>query len=316
MQTIDALMPQDNFYKILLDNLSEGVYFVDSHRRISYWNKSAEALTGRTAAEVLGFCCSDNILVHTDEAGTQLCLNSCPLNATMTDGQLHEASVYLRHKDGHRVPVLIKVMPIRDESSGQIIGGIETFTDNSSNIQLKEQVTQLETLSLLDELTKAGNRRYANITLDTRLNEFKRYGWPFGMIMMDIDNFKLVNDVFGHNTGDDILKMISRTISGNMRSAGSMFFRWGGEEFVILASNVSGAQLFDLAERMRVLVATSALVRGNEEIRATVSAGAAIARSQDDAESLVRRADELMYQSKKQGRNRTTPDFEPAALLT
>jgi diguanylate cyclase (GGDEF)-like protein/PAS domain S-box-containing protein len=298
---------QDEFYKTLLDNLSEGVYFVDLDRRISYWNKAAEELTGRAAAEVLSFCCADNILVHTDDAGTQLCLAGCPLNAAMTEGKFHEASVYLLHKDGHRVPVRVKVIPIQDES-GKVTGAVETFTETSLNLNLKEQVNELEQLALIDDLTKAGNRRYANITLDTRLNELKRYGWPFGMIIIDIDNFKRVNDVFGHNTGDEVLKMVSRTISGNMRSAGSMFFRWGGEEFVILASNVSSLQLFELAERMRVLVATSALIKGKEEIRVTVSAGAAIARPEDDAESLARRADELMYQSKREGRNRTTAD--------
>ncbi len=307
------MISQDDFYKTLLDNLSEAVYFVDCDRRISYWNKAAETLTGRTASEVLGFCCSDNILVHTDNAGTQLCLMGCPLNAMMTDGQIHEASVYLRHKDGHRVPVQIKVIPIRD-SSGKITGGIETFTDNSSNIRMKEQISQLETMSLIDELTQAGNRRYANITLETRLSEFKRYGWPFGMIMIDIDNFKRVNDVFGHGIGDEVLKMVARTISGNMRSAGSMFFRWGGEEFIILASNVTSLQLFELSERMRILVATSALKKGELEISVTVSAGAAIANPEDDADSLVRRADVLMYKSKTDGRNRTTADFAPAGL--
>ena len=301
------MVPNDEFYKTLLDNLSEGVYFVDRDRRISYWNKAAETLTGRTAAEVMGFRCSDNILVHTDDAGTQLCLVGCPLNATLTDGQLHEAAVYLRHRDGHRVPVLIKVMPIRDES-GRIIGGIETFTDNSSSIQLKEQIAQLETLSLIDELTKAGNRRYANITLDTRLNELKRHDWQFGMIMIDIDNFKRINDSFGHSVGDEVLKMVSRTITGNMRSPGSLFFRWGGEEFVILASHVDGGQLWDLAERMRILVATSALFIGRDEIRVTISAGATIARPDDDADTLARRADELLYRSKKAGKNITTTD--------
>jgi diguanylate cyclase (GGDEF)-like protein/PAS domain S-box-containing protein len=301
------MMPQDEFYKTLLDNLSEGVYFVDCDRRISYWNKAAEALSGRSAVEVLGFSCSDNILVHTDDAGTQLCLAGCPLRAAMTDGQFHEATAYLRHRDGHRVPVQIKVMPIRD-GSGQIVGGIETFTDNSPNIQLKEQIAQLETLSLIDELTKAGNRRYANITLDTRLNEFKRYGWSFGMIMFDIDNFKLVNDNFGHDVGDEVLKMVTRSISGNIRSPVSMFFRWGGEEFVILASNVNGRQLYDLAERMRTLVATSKLLQPSGGISVTVSAGATIVRPDDTAETISRRVDELLYQSKREGRNRTTTD--------
>ncbi|APV43524.1 PAS domain S-box-containing protein/diguanylate cyclase (GGDEF) domain-containing protein [Dehalogenimonas formicexedens] len=305
---------QDAIYKTLLDNLSEGVYFVDRDKRILYWNKAAERMTGRTAGEVLGFCCADNILVHTDEQGANLCLSGCPLSAMMTDGRYHEASVYMLHKDGHRVPVTVKAMPVYDEQ-GNITGGIETFTDNSANRLLKEQNAHLTSLSLIDELTQAGNRRYANITLETRLSEFKRYGWPFGMIMFDIDNFKVVNDTFGHDAGDKALQMVARSISDNMRSPASLFFRWGGEEFVILASNVNGRQLYDIAERMRILVATSFIVRGDDEIRVTVSAGATIATAEDDAESLTRRADTLLYRSKKEGKNRTSTDSgQPAGF--
>jgi diguanylate cyclase (GGDEF)-like protein/PAS domain S-box-containing protein len=302
------MIPQDEFYKTLLDNLSEGVYFVDRDRRISYWNKAAEELTGRSAAEVLGFCCADNILVHTDDAGTSLCLSGCPLAAAMMDGQSHQAEVYMLHKDGHRVPVAVNVIPIRDEA-GKITGAVETFTSNSRHLELEEQVARLEQLSLIDELTRAGNRRYANITLDTRLNELKRYNWPFGMIMIDIDDFKRVNDTFGHGIGDEVLKMITRTITGNMRNPGSLFFRWGGEEFVILASNVESEQLFDLAERMRILVATSALFVGHDDVRVTISIGATLAQIEDDAVTLARRADELMYRSKAGGKNMTTSDF-------
>jgi diguanylate cyclase (GGDEF)-like protein/PAS domain S-box-containing protein len=301
------MMPHNEFYKTLLDNLSEGVYFVDLDRRISYWNKAAEELTGRSADEVLGFRCADNILIHTDDAGTSLCRTGCPLSATMSDGTSHQASVYMLHKDGHRVPVTVKVIPIRDEM-GKITGAVETFTGNSRHLELEEQIARLEQLSLVDELTRAGNRRYANITLDTRLNEFKRYNWPFGMIMIDIDNFKRVNDTFGHGVGDEVLKMITRTIIGNMRSPGSLFFRWGGEEFVILASNVGNEQLFDLAERMKILVATSALFMDHDEIRVTISIGATIARPEDDADTLTRRADELMYRSKAGGKNMTSTD--------
>ncbi|MDV2989772.1 MAG: GGDEF domain-containing protein [Dehalogenimonas sp.] len=300
-------MIQAELVETLLDNLSEGVYFVDCERRISYWNKAAEALTGRTAAEVLGFRCADNILVHTDDKGTSLCLNGCPLTATMADGRPHESSAFMLHRDGHRVPVNIKVMPMRDES-GVIIGAIETFTDNSQNFQLQEQVAELEKLSLIDELTRAGNRRYANITLETKFNEFNRYDWPFGVIMFDIDNFKSVNDVYGHDTGDDVLKMIARTIMANIRSPQSLFFRWGGEEFVIVGTNVDGIQLYEIAERMRNLVAGSMLTRQDREICVTVSAGVTVARPGDDPDTIMRRADDLMYASKKAGKNRCTGD--------
>ncbi|MGI2335864.1 MAG: diguanylate cyclase [Dehalogenimonas sp.] len=300
-------MMRAELYKNLLDNLSEGVYFVDCDKRISYWNKAAEELTGRTADEVLGFKCADNILVHTDDQGTRLCLNGCPLTATMTDGRPHEASVFMLHRDGHRVPVTVKVMPIYAED-GKIIGAIETFTDNSKNFLLQEQVADLEKLSLIDELTRAGNRRYANITLDAKFNEFNRYDWPFGVIMFDIDNFKAVNDNYGHDIGDDVLRMVARTIMANIRSPQSLFFRWGGEEFVIVGTNVNGRQLYDIAERMRNLVSSSMLTYNGRELSVTVSAGVTVARSGDNPETLIRRADELMYLSKKAGKNRSTID--------
>ncbi len=104
-----------NFHREMLDNLSEGIYFVDANRRITYWNKAAETITGRTAAQVIGFKCADNILAHVDAKGTQLCAAGCPLASTMTDGVPRQVSAYMLHKKGYRVPVNIRVNPIRDE---------------------------------------------------------------------------------------------------------------------------------------------------------------------------------------------------------
>jgi PAS domain S-box-containing protein len=116
------MTPTDsNFYKVLLDHMSDGVYFVDLNRRIQYWNEGAYRLTGYKAEELVGRSCQDDTLCHVDGTGRRLCLDGCPLQASMKDGSPHEAHVFLRHKQGRRVPVAVRVQPLRT-ADGSIIG--------------------------------------------------------------------------------------------------------------------------------------------------------------------------------------------------
>jgi PAS domain S-box-containing protein len=119
------------FYATLLDNLYDGVYFVDRERRITFWNKAAERITGFTKAEVVGKRCADNLLRHVDNRGNSLCEGACPLSYTLNDSQPRSASVFLHHKDGHRLPVAIRVAPITDHQQ-KIVGAVEIFRDNSA----------------------------------------------------------------------------------------------------------------------------------------------------------------------------------------
>jgi PAS domain S-box-containing protein len=111
----------------VVDNLSDGIYFVDRRLRILYWNKGAEQITGFSAAEVVGHRCGLSLLNHCDEAGVDVCGKRCPLMATMRDGEQREAHVFLRHKDGHRRPVCVRAAALRDDG-GKIVGAVETFT--------------------------------------------------------------------------------------------------------------------------------------------------------------------------------------------
>ncbi len=295
-------MEQFDFYKGLLDEISDGVYFVNRDRVITYWNKAAEELSGYSGQEVIGRHCSDNILVHINDAGCQLCLDGCPLAGAMSDGAPREAHVFMQHKKGHRVPVCVRVKPVHDENDN-IIGGVETFSDDSFDIALQDRVTDLERKSLIDSLTGVGNRRFADITLSTRLNELKRYCWTFGVIFIDIDDFKKVNDTYGHNIGDEVLKMLTRTTAGIIREPETSIFRWGGEEFLVIATNCEGEKLFGMAERLRLLVANSSVTREAGMLHITVSAGVTAAQTTDNGEKIIARADGLLYQAKKAGKN-------------
>ena len=117
---------EKEFYQDLLDQISDGVYFVTRDRRITYWNGGAERITGFIAEEVLGDSCSEGMLCHIDDTGRLLCLHGCPLAAVMTDGKPREALVYLHHKDGHRVPVPVRGSALRNRA-GAIVGSVEAF---------------------------------------------------------------------------------------------------------------------------------------------------------------------------------------------
>jgi len=290
----------------LLDSMFDGVYFVDLDRRITYWNNAAERITGYNRSEVIGSRCSDNLLRHIDANGRQLCQHGCPLAATMQDGKTRESSVFLHHAFGHRVPVSVRTSPVRDDA-GQILGAVEIFSDNSSSLQILHEYERLKQDAYLDQLTAVGNRRYGEMTLSTRIYELRTHDIPFGVLFIDIDHFKRFNDQYSHKTGDDVLVMVSKSISFSLRKMDSVA-RWGGEEFIVILPGASQVIVKSVSERIRMLIENSFIMAGKDKLNVTVSIGATMSRPDDTIETIVGRADRHMYLSKSRGRNRVTED--------
>lgn len=294
------------FYKNILDNFSEGVYFVDQKRNITYWNHAAQLISGFSSQEVVGRNCSDNLLKHITDSGEELCCNGCPLSRTLLDGQRREAEVYLHHKQGHRVPVTVRISPLHDEN-GAILGAVEVFSDTSSRLRIQNELKELKHQTLLDPLTGLGNRRSLAREFDRRLGELRRYNIPFGVLFVDIDNFKRVNDTCGHRTGDQVLVSVAKTLQSALRDM-DMVCRWGGEEFLAVVPRVDEAAFQAVAERMRRFVEASPIPGKNGPLCITVSVGGVLADPLDTQESLAARADAMMYKAKQSGRNCTRLD--------
>lgn len=297
----------DKVYQNILEHLTEGVYYVDSDRRITYWNKAAEQITGYTRDEVVGRSCADNILRHIDENGVELCIGQCPLSDAVANGETHEQNIYLHHKEGHRVHVFTRVSPIYDDSN-KVVGAVELFTDLSKNTH-GELICELEKLKkevYTDALTKIGNRKYAEIMLERKISDFKEQRIPFSIFFIDIDHFKSVNDTYGHDIGDKVLKMVANSIVSMLRSM-DIICRWGGEEFVIISPNISGSSMESVAERVRQFIEKSWVTTENgEDVYVTLSIGGTSVRQKDNELSVVKRADLAMYKSKLAGRNTVT----------
>lgn len=288
-----------------MSHLYEGVYIVDAKRKIVFWNTGSEQITGYKAEEVVNSFCFNNILRHIDAKGNQLCFGGCPLQNTLETGKINENDVFLHHKNGHRVPVTVKTMPLYD-SQGKIVAAVEVFTDTRFKEDTYDENKQLKKLLEMDNMTKIYNRNYLEFTLTSASVENNQFGTSFGILFIDIDHFKNINDTYGHNTGDEVLKMVANTISSNIR-AEDVFGRWGGEEFIIVLKRINLETMKKIAEKLRITVKNSYhKLEDGKEISVTISIGGSQYKSGEPVEALVERADGLMYESKQSGRDRYT----------
>jgi diguanylate cyclase (GGDEF)-like protein/PAS domain S-box-containing protein len=290
-------------YQAVLDCVEDGVYFVDRAKRILLWNRGAERITGYSRAEVVGDTCGHHRLCHVDESGRLLCTTGCPLHVALDTGVPMEADAFLQHKLGHRIPVRITTTALRDGKNG-LLGAVEVFRVTSDLRRQHQLIEEIARLAMIDDLTRLPNRRHFDMQLDRRVAELNRFEWPFGVLMIDLDEFKGINDKFGHRTGDEILQMVARTLSANCRAFDTVA-RWGGEEFSAIIANVREDELRKVAEKLRAMVEASSLrLSDGEPLRITISIGGAVARPNETAAEILRRADDRLYEAKRSGRNR------------
>jgi diguanylate cyclase (GGDEF)-like protein/PAS domain S-box-containing protein len=295
----------DHNFETIVENIYDGLYIVDINRKITYWNAAAELITGYAKDEVIGHTCADNILIHVDDKGCDLCMGACPLSAVITDGASRKADVFLHHKDGHRVSVSVRVTPLKN-AEGNIIGGIELFSESNSHILLQQKIAELEKLALVDHLSQLPNRRQLHLELAAQCAMCKRaQEYSFGILYFDLDHFKRINDEEGHDIGDKSLQIVAKTIASSIRPFDTVG-RWGGEEFLGIFPNITREKLCILAERLLTLVRKSIIETPHGPIHVTMSIGGLIARETQDVDILIKRVDVLMYQSKQSGRNQAT----------
>ncbi len=288
-------------YADILENLYDGLYFVDTHRKITLWNRAAERITGFSSKEVVGKCCADNLLNHIDEQGNNLCTSLCPLTKTIKDGKIREHNLFMHTKKGGRIPVSVRVSPLKD-TEGKIVGAIELFSDISNQAAREVRIKELEKLAFIDKLTQLANRSFLEKRLAEHFRDLRELDIPFGILFMDIDHFKRFNDTYGHDVGDQVLQYVAGTFSSNSRPF-DLYGRWGGEEFIGIIPNIQQCELLEIGERVRMLIESSFLKHHDQNLSVTISVGAAMARKEDSMDTLVKRADSLLYECKSCGRN-------------
>lgn len=289
-----------------LDSLFEGAYLVDKNRKILYWNKAAERITGYAKEDILNKHCYDNILNHVDGDGNHLCHHGCPLEKSLQTIEKQHASVFLHHRKGHRVPVQVRTYPIVDHN-GEASTCIEVFSDVPSKANIYKENRQLKASLYLDELTHVNNRKFIMYQLEQLISQTTLFDLSFGILFIDIDHFKSINDTYGHQAGDEVLKLVAKTLELNIRKD-DFVGRFGGEEFIILLKNINKKTLLITAEKIRMLIQKSVAFYNDQALKVTISLGGTLYQTNDTLDTLIERADTLMYQAKNNGRNQVALD--------
>ena len=170
--------------------------------------------------------------------------------------------------------------------------------------RLQESQEQLKQISITDELTGLRNRRYIMERLEDEFQRARRSGKPMGLIMLDLDYFKQINDMHGHQFGDLVLKAVASRMRSSIREY-DLLGRVGGEEFFIVSPEAEVEETIGIAERIRELIRGEAISDGKREVNITISAGVTMLKAHDrDIDVLFSRADTALYSAKQQGRDR------------
>ncbi|MEX2649154.1 MAG: GGDEF domain-containing protein [Alphaproteobacteria bacterium] len=181
--------------------------------------------------------------------------------------------------------------------------------------ELKSKLEDVRRDSVTDTLTGIANRRAFDDRLKAGIAHAERDGTPLCLLMLDIDHFKKFNDNYGHQVGDEVLKLVARTLTDSVKGR-DLPARYGGEEFAIILPDTRLDQAVTVAEHVRAAMASRRIVRrnsGTDYGQVSLSIGISVLGAGDDAEDLVRRADEALYEAKNTGRNRVTTE---AAVIT
>ncbi len=282
-EIVEQALRDGDLYKLMLDQMEEGIYIVDCDRRILYWNGGAERITGYYAHEVVGRLCQGDMLMHCDDSGRVLCGNECPIQEVMLNGAPHECTLYMRHRHGHRIPVHIRSRAIC-EAGGEPAGAVEVF-EEATEAALPD-LSNLAAYDCLDE-TGALKRPFGEMKARQAAEALNLFGIPFAWVRIALDDMDQLDHRYGNGMVEAALKMIAETLANNLKTL-DWLTAWDRGEFRIEARGYSPAELEELRRTLQMLVRKSTLEWWGDPVRLTVSITSRIAERGDTVESLER----------------------------
>lgn len=311
-----------------LGAMNLGLVVLDQARRVVLWNRWMAQYSGQACADVLGrdFFAVFPALAgkRIDSAAHQALHDNFPAILSQT---LHKAPFPLYPDEaararGERLRQAVAVTPL--EVAGTQRPCLIQVTDVSIAVHrerlLREQALELRSQSYSDGLTGIANRRHFDVAMEKELRRVKRAGAPLSLLMIDIDSFKAYNDHYGHQCGDDTLVKVARALSGMLQRPFDLIARYGGEEFAVILPEAGQARAFELAQAMRLRVASLAIAHATAPGAAnvTVSIGMATRDGADgaDAAALIGAADRALYAAKRSGRNRVVIESVGQATIS
>ena len=283
-----------------MDSVRDGVVFVDSNFKIKRWNYACEKLTGILADGVRYEEWNPQLLNLRTPNGRLIREADCPVRRSFHSGVPSAEAMLVKGRAGDFVPVEFQAVPIVDVS-GIKLGVAIVMRDWSSEQNLQQRVESLHQKATRDPLTGIANRAEFDRVFAETVNHSLEKGTSCSLIICDIDHFKKINDVHGHQAGDEALVRFAALLARSTRS-GDFVARYGGEEFVMVCQDCGCKEAFKLAEKLRLELAGSPFKELDGQY-VTASFGVTEVQDGDTPETMLRRADRGLLQAKDNGRN-------------
>ncbi|MGA9798978.1 MAG: diguanylate cyclase [Terriglobales bacterium] len=280
-------------YRNVLGSLQNGVCLMDRTRKIFFWNDGAERVTGYLRHEVLGHSCSDTILQGCDESGCSLCSGVCPVRKALLDGRRRESSIYFHHKEGHRIPVHVWSVPIRDENES-VVGVAESF-EGRSFVDQRRSHDSLAAYGCLDETIGIPNRGFTEFHLRENLAKFAEYKVPFAVVLIRVNDIDSLKHTHGREALDTILGLVARTLRNSFRPV-DFLGRWEEDQFLTIALNCASTGLTKVIERVRRVLHHEGVQWWGDKLLVTTTLGSTAVEPEDTIESLLQRAERSLQQ--------------------
>jgi len=283
-----ATVREKNFTNILINSLPGIFYLVDQDLRFLRWNGNLESILGYPTSLLRTMHLRDIVLAGEWPNMERSCTDILELGKDSMEVSLVSCG-------GLPIPFHINGIRIDGGEAGTTIVGLGIDISYRKRLE-----AELRLQATTDALTGIANRLKIEQVLAEEIRKTSRYGSTFSIGMFDLDLFKRVNDTYGHDTGDEVLKHVATTVRMSLRDV-DLLARWGGEEFMIIASRAALEDMVFLMERVRGAIA-GAPFEGVGRI--TISAGVAEYKPGESCKDFLKRADDALYQAKEAGRNR------------
>lgn len=285
----------------IFKTVAGGILLIDTDRNILRYNDPFLEMAKVGKKDVTGEKC------YTIFSSRWCDTPNCPLFRIKNGETRIESETSREHDDGTKAHYNIITTPFLG-LGGELLGVVEHIVDITKRVEaeeaLKESERRYKELSIIDELTGLFNKRHFNNTLLLEIDRAKRYGHPLSLLIMDIDDFKLHNDTYGHAEGDKVLARLGEIIGDSIRT-NDLASRYGGEEFTVILPETTAKDAIVVAERIRTTFAAEGFQpKADEKVNKTLSVGITQYITGEKKESLIKRADASLYQAKDQGKNR------------
>jgi PAS domain S-box-containing protein/diguanylate cyclase (GGDEF)-like protein len=274
-------------YREILERVPNGVYVVDRERRILFWNDGAELITGYLRQEVIGRYCPDNLLMHCDENHRHLCGDMCPLLATIHDGRPRDIQVFLRHKNGERIPVRVRAVPLHD-ADGAIIGAVETFDEARPGASLRIHPNAEAVENQVEELTGISSRESTRSYLEACLQDFANDRIPFSILRLEIEDLQEFRKIHGAVAATRIQQMVATTLAKNLRE-GDIAGHWAEDSLLAILLDCQVESVVEITAKLKMIIEQAAIPWWGDWLTAAISAGSATVTPGDTAHSLLLR---------------------------